>query len=112
MKRYAEGRDEHTAVLVQDAPVRACDLKEATKNVGGNGLAESGWSSVGPSCPPLDQGQKRVLAARVTVAMLPVPGGDGRQVDLDGWRGQLAQAEGRCEIGDSPLGSRECCDLI
>ena len=49
MKCYAEDRDEHTAVLVQDAPVRACDLKEATKNVGGNGLTESGWSSVGPA---------------------------------------------------------------
>ena len=61
---------------------------------------------------PLDQGQMRVLVARVTVAMLPVPGGDGQQVDLDHWKGQLAQAEGRCEIRDSPLGSRECCDLI
>ena len=77
MKSYTEGCNEHPAVLVPDVPVCACDLKEATQNVGGNGLAAGRWSSVGPSCAPLDQGQKGVLVARVAVAMLLVPGGDG-----------------------------------
>ena len=56
--------------------------------------------------------QPQLGIRKVAVAMLSVPGGDGLQVDLDRWRGQLTQAEGSYKMCDCPLGSRECCDVI